>query len=64
MFTLLFFIVGGILGWMVKDYLFSITYAIPYLHPEMYDEHGNILPDEILAVRFETNYDDNEDEDD
>jgi hypothetical protein len=24
----------------------------------MFDENGNILPDEILAVRFENSYDD------
>jgi hypothetical protein len=36
------------------------------MHPEFMDENGNIIPDEILAVRFE-NYDyddDNEEEDD
>jgi hypothetical protein len=25
----------------------------------MYDENGNLVPDEILAVRFENNYDTN-----
>jgi len=30
----------------------------------MFDENGNILPDEILAVRFENGYDDYEEEDD
>ncbi|MFZ9377156.1 MAG: DUF2973 domain-containing protein [Candidatus Fonsibacter ubiquis] len=36
----------------------------PVFHPEMYDENGNIIPDEILAVRFENDYDyDDEDED-
>jgi len=31
----------------------------------MYDENGNIFPDEILAVRFENDYDsDDEDEED
>ena len=33
-------------------------------HPEMFDENGNIIPDEILAVRFENNYDDDNDEED
>jgi hypothetical protein len=28
----------------------------------MFDENGNILPDEILAVRFENDYDYDEDE--
>ena len=35
-----------------------------YTHPEMFDENGNILPDEILAVRFENDYDYDDEEDD
>ena len=34
-----------------------------YTHPEMFDENGNVLPDEILAVRFENDYDDHEEDD-
>jgi hypothetical protein len=34
------------------------------MHPEMFDENGNVIPDEILAVRFENNYDDDEEDDD
>ena len=38
------------------------------MHPEMYDQHGNLIPDEIVAFRFENNYDyeteDNSEEDD
>lgn len=64
MFILLFFMIGGILGWMVKQYTFEKLYGIPNLHPEMYDENGNVIPDEILAVRFENDYDDTENEDD
>ena len=34
-------------------------------HPEMFDPNGNLVPDEIVAFRFENNYDnDNEEEDD
>ena len=29
----------------------------------LFDENGNILPDEILAVRFENSYDDLTEED-
>ena len=35
-----------------------------YTHPEMFDENGNILPDEILAVRFENGYDEFDEEED
>jgi hypothetical protein len=34
------------------------------MHPEMFDENGNVIPDEILAVRFENDYDYDEEDDD
>ena len=35
------------------------------LHPEFLDEDGNVIPDTVLAVRFENaeDYDDYEDDD-
>lgn len=54
--SIMFFFVGSIIGWLAKDYLNKKDYS-SYMHPEMFDENGNVLPDEILAVRFE-NYDD------
>lgn len=60
--SVMFFFVGGVIGWTVKQYLVEKNY-IAYTHPEMFDQNGNIIPDEILAVRFETDYDYNEDED-
>lgn len=64
MFTLLFFMVGGIIAWLAKDYFRDTGYIMPNLHPEMFDHNGNFIPDEILAVRFENEYDTDEDEDD
>ena len=46
---------GLIIGFLAKENLYSYK---GYTHPEMFDENGNILPDEILAVRFENSYDD------
>lgn len=63
MFTLLFFMVGGIVAWLAKDYFLEKQYVTPNLHPEMFDHNGNFIPDEILAVRFENEYDTDEDED-
>ena len=37
-------------------YTFQYSKARSTLHPEMFDENGNMLPDEILAVRFENDY--------
>ena len=59
--SIMMFFVGGVVGWLAKEHQFQ-TQPI-YTHPEMFDENGNVLPDEILAVRFENSYDDYEDED-
>ena len=58
--SLLALLVGGVIGWMVKQHSYETNYTGAYNHPEMYDVNGNLVPDEILAVRFE-NYDNNED---
>jgi hypothetical protein len=58
--SFLFFVFGGVIGWFLNN----ITHAFLnkgnhiIMHPEMLDENGNILPDEILAIRFENDYDD------
>ena len=59
--SVMFFLVGGMIGWTLKQYLFERNYAA-YTHPEMFDENGNVIPDEILAVRFENDYDYDEDD--
>lgn len=61
--SVLFALVGGVIGWLFKQYSYETSYA--NVHPEMFDADGNIIPDEILAVRFENDYDyDHENEDD
>jgi hypothetical protein len=65
MFTLLFFIVGSIIGWLTYRHLLETK--PPYLHPEFFDENGQLIPDEIVSVRFENDYygyDDEDEEDD
>jgi hypothetical protein len=54
--TFLFLIMGLVTGWVAREYMMNYQ-EVPRFHPEMYDEHGNIIPDEILAVRFENDYD-------
>ena len=61
MFTLLFFMVGSIIGWLTYRHLLETR--PPYLHPEFFDENGQVIPDEVVAVRFEEGYFDDEDED-
>ena len=61
MMTLLFFVVGGIVGW-IANRTFLENQPIN-MHPEFFDNEGNIIPDEILAVRFENDYDSFEEDD-
>ena len=58
--TILFLIVGAIGGWVAREYF--MNYHDVKVHPEMFDGNGNLLPDEIVAFRFE-NYDNNEEDD-
>ena len=54
--SVMFFFVGGVVGWLAKEHYYNTAPIIT--HPEMFDADGNVLPDEILAVRFENSYDD------
>ena len=56
-------LVGGMIGWMARQHSYETTPQIVYTHPEMFDENGQLDPDEIVAVRFENNYDTDEDDD-
>jgi hypothetical protein len=62
LFLLLFFAVGSILGWFVREYLASSedTGYKKYLHPEFFDRNGNFIDGELLSVHIEDeeeNYD-------
>ena len=52
-------------GWIANNVTSQfLNRPVPYtVHPEMFDENGNLRADEILAVRFE-NYDNNNEEED
>jgi len=57
-------LVGGMIGWMARQHSYETTPQVVYTHPEMFDSNGQLVPDEILALRIENNYDTNEDNDD
>ena len=59
--TLLFLIVGAIGGWVAREYF--MNYQDVKVHPEMFDSNGNLVPDDIVAFRFENNYDTSEEDD-
>jgi|TARA_Y100000114_G_scaffold152378_1_gene170579 hypothetical protein len=60
--SFLLFSAGILGGWLARDYMMNYR-EIPRPHPEMFDPDGNLIPDEIVAFRFE-NYDDNNEEED
>ena len=57
-------LVGGMIGWMARQHSYETPPQVVYAHPEMFDENGQLVPDEIVAVRFENNYDTDTEEDD
>ncbi len=61
--SLLFFFVGILAGWVARDYMMNYR-ELPKPHPEMFDGNGNLVPDEVIAFRFENNYDYEIDEED
>ena len=56
-------LVGGMIGWMARQHSYETTPQIVYTHPEMFDTNGNLVPDEILALRIETHDTDEETDD-
>ena len=66
MLCLTFLILGGIIGWLAQqnNYINLQNQGVAFSHPEMYDENGNLIPDEIVALRFENNDDSEEDDED
>ena len=60
--SILAILVGGMIGWMARQHSYETTPQVVYTHPEMFDENGQLVPDEILALRIENNYDINTEE--
>ena len=55
--SILALLVGGMIGWMARQHSYETTPQVMYTHPEMFDANGQLVPDEILALRIENNYD-------
>ena len=63
-FILIGFLASGVIGgWVARDYMLNYQ-EVPRVHPEMFDQNGNLVPDDIVAFRFENNYDNDEEDDD
>ncbi len=52
--SLLALLVGGMIGWMARQHSYETTPQVVYTHPEMFDANGQLVPDEIVALRIET----------
>ena len=61
--SILALLVGGMIGWMARQHSYETTPQVVYTHPEMFDANGQLVPDEILALRIETHDTDEEDDD-
>ena len=61
--SLLALLVGGMIGWMARQHSYETTPQVVYTHPEMFDANGQLVPDEILALRIETHDTDEETDD-
>ena len=61
--SFLLFCAGLLGGWIARDYMMNYR-EIPRPHPEMFDEMGNLVPDEIVAFRFENSYEEDYDTED
>ena len=53
LFSVLFLLVGGIIGWLYQQHVQQQQTSYFPVHPEMFDEHGNLVPDEVISFRFE-----------
>ena len=53
--SLIFFILGGIIGWIGNDVVYATTTReepASYEHPEMYDANGTPYSGDLLHVLF------------
>ena len=55
--------ISGLAKGYVEDYIENAAYAKSVTHPEMLDENGNIIHDELIYIRPETLWDSEWDED-
>ena len=62
--SMLALLVGGMIGWMARQHSYETTPQVVYTHPEMFDANGQLVPDEILALRIENNHDTEIEDDD
>ena len=54
------------IGWVLREYMFyhhdRHNQGMP-THPEMYDEDGNLIPTDLIALRFDPTLTEDDEED-
>ena len=54
------FVLGITVSWLAKgyveDYIENAAYAKAVTHPEMLDEDGNLIHDELIYIRTQNNW--------
>lgn len=59
-------IISGMIGWVLREYMFyhhdRHNQGMP-THPEMYDEDGNLIPTDLIALRFDPTLTEDDEED-
>lgn len=59
--SFLFLCIGGVVGWLAKMHSFEVQARNSgWLHPEFFDEDGNVIPDEVISVKFQEGFFDDE----
>jgi len=53
LFSFMFFVVGALSVWVLRDYIKKRIDARLSMHPEMYDEEGNLLTEGLIAFNFD-----------
>jgi len=51
--SIMFFLLGGMIGWLARHYVFRKQTEYVPMHPEMFDENGQFIPEEVMSIRFE-----------
>ena len=61
-------VLGGTVSWLAKgyveDFIENAAYAKSVTHPEMLDEDGNILHDELIYIRPQSVWEQTDEDDD
>ena len=60
--SLLALLVGVMLGWLIRTYTLEKASYAYNVHPEMFDENGHLIADEVVVLSFENTPEDVEEE--